>query len=253
MASYDLVITGGRVIDPETNLDAIRNVGIKGGKIAAVTEKAIEGKETIDASGHVVAPGFIDMHFHNVGYPFGVKLALRDGVTTPLELELGVYPVDEWYASQEGKSQSNYGASVTSIGIRERLHNPSFKETFCGEMLLDIMADPKDSKTSMKWSTEHSTPEQIEKFGEMLDEGLSQGSIGVGHAVGYMVRRVFAGRIDALSADGRQVWRCGVRPRTVLRSDAADQRHPRFSRNDGTPGGLRRRARLPTHDGAGAQ
>jgi hypothetical protein len=187
MASYDLVITGGRVIDPESNLDAIRNVGIKDGKIAAVTEKAIEGKETIDASGHVVAPGFIDMHFHNVGYPFGVKLALRDGVTTPMELELGVYPVDEWYASQEGKSQSNYGASVTSIGIRERLHNPSFKETFCGEMLLDIMADPKDSKTSMKWSTEHSTPEQIQKFGEMLDEGLSHGSIGVGHAVGYMV------------------------------------------------------------------
>ena len=54
-------------------------------------------------------------------------------------------------------------------------------------MLLDIMADPKAAKTSMKWSTEHSTPEQIQKFGEMLDEGLSQGSIGVGHAVGYMV------------------------------------------------------------------
>jgi hypothetical protein len=187
MANYDIVITGGRVIDPETKLDAIRNVGIKDGKIAAVTEKAIEGKETIDASGHVVAPGFIDMHFHNVGYEFGVKLALRDGVTTPMELELGVYPVDEWYASQEGKSQSNYGASVTSIGIRERLHNPDFVELFHGEMLLDIMTDPKDSKTTMKWSTEKSSPEQIEKFGEMLDEGLSQGSVGVGHAVGYMV------------------------------------------------------------------
>ncbi|MGB5367991.1 MAG: amidohydrolase family protein [Polyangiales bacterium] len=187
MAKYDLVITGGRVIDPETNLDATRNVGIKDGKIAAVTEKAIEGKETIDASGHVVAPGFIDMHFHNVGYPFGVKLALRDGVTTPMELELGVYPVDEWYASQEGKSQSNYGASVTSIGIRERLHNPDFNEIFHGQMLLDIMGDPKNSKTSMKWSTEKSSPKQIKKFGEMLDEGLSQGSVGVGHAVGYMV------------------------------------------------------------------
>ena len=56
MADYDLVIAGGRVIDPETNLDAVRNVGIKGEKIAAVTEKAIQGKETIDASGHVVCP-----------------------------------------------------------------------------------------------------------------------------------------------------------------------------------------------------
>ena len=60
--TFDTVITGGRGTDPESGLDAVRNVGIKGGKIAAVTEKAIEGKETIDASGHVVAPGFIDEH-----------------------------------------------------------------------------------------------------------------------------------------------------------------------------------------------
>ena len=186
MASYDLVITGGRVIDPETKLDAVRNVGIMGGKIAAVTEGAIEGKETIDATGHVVSPGFIDMHNHNVGSPFGVKLALRDGVTTPMELEVGVYPVKDWYASQEGKSQANYGASVTTMGIREILHNPDFNDVFTGQFLLDVMADPKDSRSSMKWSTDKSTPEQIKKFGEMLDEGLSQGSIGVGHAVGYM-------------------------------------------------------------------
>ena len=55
------------------------------GKIAAVTESAIEGKESIDATGHVVAPGFMDMHFHNAGIPFGQKLALLDGVTTPME------------------------------------------------------------------------------------------------------------------------------------------------------------------------
>ncbi|GAG48472.1 unnamed protein product, partial [marine sediment metagenome] len=90
---YDMVITGGRVIDPETGLDAVRNVGIKGDKITTVTEDAIQGKETIDATGHVVCPGFIDMHHHNTGVPFGEKLALRDGVTTPLELEGGVYPV----------------------------------------------------------------------------------------------------------------------------------------------------------------
>ena len=186
MASYDLVITGGRVIDPETNLDATRNVGIKDGKIAAVTDKAIEGKETIDASGHVVCPGFIDMHFHNLDSEFGVKLGLRDGVTTPLECEVGVYPVKDWYAAHKGKTQSNYGASVTSMGIREILHNPDFNDVFHGGFLSDIMADPKDSKTSMNWSTAKSSPEQVEKMGEMLDEGLSQGSIGVGHAVGYM-------------------------------------------------------------------
>lgn len=66
---YDLVITGGRVIDPETGLDAKRNLGIKGDKIAAVTKDVIQSKETIDATGHVVAPGFIDMHHHNAGMP----------------------------------------------------------------------------------------------------------------------------------------------------------------------------------------
>lgn len=102
-ADYDLVILNGRVMDPESKLDAVRNVGVKDGKIAVVTKGAIKGKETIDAKGHVVAPGFIDMHFHNTGIPFGGKLALRDGLTTPLELEAGAYPVDTWYAALEGK------------------------------------------------------------------------------------------------------------------------------------------------------
>jgi N-acyl-D-aspartate/D-glutamate deacylase len=105
--TYDIVLANGRVIDPETGLDAVRNVGIVGDKIAAVTEKAITGQETIDATGHVVAPGFIDMHQHNVGIPFGEKVALRDGVTTPMELEAGVYPIDEFYAALEGKSVAN--------------------------------------------------------------------------------------------------------------------------------------------------
>ncbi|MDH4031638.1 MAG: hypothetical protein OEU49_12380, partial [Chromatiales bacterium] len=65
-ADYDLVILNGRVMDPESKLDAVRNVGVKGGKIAEITENKISGKETIDASGHVVAPGFIDTHFHAI-------------------------------------------------------------------------------------------------------------------------------------------------------------------------------------------
>ena len=184
---YDIVITGGRVIDPETGLDAVRNVGIKGGKIAAVTEEPIKGKETIDATGHVVSPGFIDMHSHNCGYPFGQKLALHDGVTTPMELELGVYPVKGWYNSLEGKSRTNYGATVGSIPIRERILNPDFKELFDGYLILDALDRPADSHLSMKWSKEHASAEQIEEFERMMEEGLQEGAIGVGHAVGYMV------------------------------------------------------------------
>jgi N-acyl-D-glutamate deacylase len=188
MNTYDIAIVNGRVIDPETGLDAVRNVGIQGETIAVVTEEAIEGKETIDASGHVVCPGFIDMHQHNAGYPFGQKLALRDGVTTAMELELGVHPVKEWYEGLEGRSRTNYGASIGSIPIRETILNPDLKESFHGYFLLDIIKDPAASHTTMKWSKDHlTTAAQFERFEQMLEEGLQQGSVGVGHAAGYMV------------------------------------------------------------------
>lgn len=187
MAQYDIVITGGRVIDPESALDAVRNVGIKGEKIAAVTEDPIEGAETIDASGHVVCPGFIDMHHHNAGVPFGERVALRDGVTTPLELEAGVYPVADWYARLEGKCRTNYGASVGTIPVREHVFNPEYKTVFAGDFVYDMMAAPGEAHTSMKWSTQVATPDDVERIGQLLDEGLRQGSVGIGHCPGYMV------------------------------------------------------------------
>ena len=168
--SYDLVILNGRVMDPETKLDALRNVGVRDGKIAAITKEKIKGKETIDAKDHVVAPGFIDMHDHNTAAPFGQKLALRDGVTTPMELEAGVYPVDTWYAYLEGKSQTNYGASVGTIPVRETLLNPDYKSKAYGDFLYDMQV-PKHTHTSMKWSTQIATADQINKIGGMLEKG----------------------------------------------------------------------------------
>jgi len=104
-ADYDLVINNGRVMDPETNYNQVANVGITDGKIAVITTDEIKGKETINAKGLVVAPGFIDTHFHWTR-PLGYKLALRDGVTTAMDLEAGVYGsrVDEWYKMHTGKS-----------------------------------------------------------------------------------------------------------------------------------------------------
>ena len=183
---YDIVIIGGRVMDPETKLDALRNVGIKNGKIAIITEDKIEGKESVDAKGHVVAPGFIDMHHHNSGVPFGEKCAMRDGVTTPLELEVGVTKVKEVYNSLEGKCRLNYGFSSSTMSTREIILNPDYKSVYSGDFLYDVMGDPKDAKTSMKWSTEHMTAEQDKKFEELLENGIKEGALGIGHAVGYM-------------------------------------------------------------------
>jgi hypothetical protein len=184
--TYDLVILNGRVMDPESKLDEVRNVGVKDGKIAAVTKDAIKGNETIDAKGHVVAPGFIDMHNHNTGSPFGAKLALRDGVTTPMELEAGVYPIEKFYAALEGRSQVNYGVSIGLIPIREYLFNKKYKSKFAGDFLYD-MQTPKDTHTSMKWSTQIATDEEIVKIGNIIEKEFRQGGIGIGILPGYAV------------------------------------------------------------------
>jgi len=108
---YDIVLMGGRVIDPETKLDTIKNVGILNNRIAQISSESLKGKETINVAGLVVAPGFIDMHVHgrsNVEQEY----KLHDGVTTMLELEWGIEFLEKWYTSCRGKALINYGASV---------------------------------------------------------------------------------------------------------------------------------------------
>jgi len=182
-ADYDLVILNGRVMDPETIFDEISNVGIKDGKIAIITTEKISGKESINAKGHIVSPGFIDAHHHTMTSPFGQKLALRDGLTSPMENEAGVYPVGEWYESMEGKSQTNYGATVGNIGVRETVLNPNYKSDN-GATMNDV-SQPIHSHVDMAWSTNIATDEQIAEIKSKLDEGLRQGALGVGYTPGY--------------------------------------------------------------------
>src|SRR5512133_3476364 len=108
---FDVVIANGRVMDPATNLDAVRQVGIRAGKIAAVSAAALRGKTTIDAKGLVVAPGVIDLHSHGQT-PENYRFKARDGVTTALEMEVGVSPVAAWYRERDGRALINYGATV---------------------------------------------------------------------------------------------------------------------------------------------
>ena len=109
---YDLVIKNGRVIDPESGLDAIRHVGVMAGRITAITDKTIEGKETIDAEGLVVSPGFIDLHAHGQNLA-AYRMQAVQGVTTALELESGVLPISAWYEQQAEKQLPiHYGAAA---------------------------------------------------------------------------------------------------------------------------------------------
>ena len=174
---FDLAINNGRVMDPETGLDAIRNVGVKDGKIAIITDKAIQGVEVIDATGLVVAPGFIDGHCHAANDAFAVKCGLRDGKTTQLDLEMGAWPVDKWYSRLEGRSQSNYGATVGHFGVRDDVFSNITYTS--GNMLLETY------KTKHQWSVHKASPDELKKILEKIEQGIKEGALGIGTPIGY--------------------------------------------------------------------
>src|SRR5437868_10094212 len=114
---YDLVIENGRVLDPETGLDGVRNVGVAGGEIARISVDRIQGKKVINAHGLVVAPGFIDLHQHGQDLP-SERVKALDGVTTALELEIGAADVAQFLKSKEGHSLIHYGTSASHAAAR---------------------------------------------------------------------------------------------------------------------------------------
>lgn len=213
---HDIVLANGRVIDPETGLDAVRNVAIKDGKIAAVTADAITGTETIDVTGHVVAPGFIDAHSHNAGVDLGERMSLRDGATTMLELEVGVFPVGEWYDQRKGKRCANYGASVGLAPIREHILNDGYKTVESGQFLYDVGAEPAKAHGAQQWQRGVMAADRHGDVECLLDQGLAEGSVGVGCVPGYMtvgysqqepvISQKMAGKYGSASSAATSRW-----------------------------------------------
>ena len=176
---YDLVILNGRVMDPETMYDGVANVGIKNGSIATITRDKIEGKESIDATGHVVAPGFIDTHWHS-DRPWTNKLALRDGRTTVLDLEIGTHGpyIDQWYKAREGKNQVNYGQAVA--------HEFARAEALDGFKGAQDLYSAIETRKGDGWCCRKPTLEEGNQILQLLDEGLQAGGLGLGSTLGYM-------------------------------------------------------------------
>lgn len=173
-ATYDRVILNGRVMDPASKLDAARNVGITGGRIAVVTRARIAGRDTIDARGLVVAPGFVDLHAHGQNDESYGYYAM-DGVTTALELETGIGPVQRFYAEREGKARVNFGGAASHFQARR---------VAFGDTLADYNARRGD--TSTRWSHERTTPAALETVRADLARALDQGALGVAMGVAYV-------------------------------------------------------------------
>ena len=165
--TYDVVIANGRLMDPDSGLDAIRNVGIRGGKIAAISNRHLEGKHTIEAKGLVVAPGFIDLHEHGQE-PRNYEFQAHDGVTTSLELEAGTADVDQWYARRGGSSLINFGVSIGHIPVR-----------------MKVMNDPGTFLPVGDAAHREATAGQLQQIEDEIENGLRRGALAVGMGINY--------------------------------------------------------------------
>jgi len=187
---WDLVIAGARVMDPESGLDAVRWVGIRNGRIESISESPIEGGETLDASNHVLAPGFIDLHIHGQDPPSYDFLA-RDGVTSALDLEAGVHNIDGFLARREGKSRVHYGASAG--------HIPARAFVLDGVSLEHLLTARKmESQWRLlwtgvqtwfqgepRWGRDQASPPEQSAIRTALARELDRGAIGIGMGLAY--------------------------------------------------------------------
>ena len=187
---YDRVILGGRLMDPASNLDAVRNIGLLDGRIAVITTQALRGRDTVDARGLVVAPGFIDLHSHGQT-PETYRFQSLDGVTTSLELELGTSDVAAWYRERSPGQRINYGVSIGHIKVR-----------------MSVMHDSGTVMPVGSGAYREASPAQIVEIATRIEIGLGEGAVSIGAGFPYTP----AATRDELLA----VFRVAARTKTAL-------------------------------------
>jgi dihydroorotase len=175
-AYFDVAILNGRVIDPESETDAVLNVGVTNGRIVALSDGPIAGKAVIDARGLVIAPGFIDLHAHDHS-ALTHKLHAQDGVTSAFELENGTYPVADWYRRREGRSSINFGVSASHGAIRAIAMNAADAGDFTGETDHDQQLATKVAD----WADQPTTLTQRHQMDRLIRSQLRDGAVGIGY------------------------------------------------------------------------
>lgn len=175
-ADYDLVIAGGRVIDPASGTDKVLNVGVTNGTIVALSEQPMSGERVINAHRRIVAPGFIDLHTHSP-FPYGEKLQVKDGVTTALDLEAGAFPLSFYGEFIRDQAHANYGASVGHYAIRIKVmegKDQPYLLSKTGQMVPAAAF------------TQRATSVQVAAMRNLIQQGLDQGGLGIGLLLDYM-------------------------------------------------------------------
>lgn len=193
---YDLVIANGRVIDPESGLDGVRSIAVNGTTIAAISEGSLAGKRVLDAAGHVVSPGFIDLHQHGQT-PANYAAHVRDGITTSLELEIGVENIGAWYEERAGGQIINYGASISHPYSRQ-IAMTGANPGLTGEALARA-----------------ATPEEVEKTAALIAKGLDEGAVAVGFGVAYSPGATKEELIEMFKAAAKYNASCHVHMRAT--------------------------------------
>jgi N-acyl-D-aspartate/D-glutamate deacylase len=173
---YDMVILGGRILDPASGRDTVANVGISDGRIATLTTADIEGVNEIEAAGHIIIPGFVDLHSHTP-FPFGELLQVKDGVTTALELEAGAWPVNKYGEFIRNQARANFGSSVGHFAIRIKVIEDKDQPW--------IVTEGSQLVPGLAFS-QIATPDQIEEMRGLIQQGLNNGGLGIGFVLDYM-------------------------------------------------------------------
>jgi N-acyl-D-aspartate/D-glutamate deacylase len=168
---YDVVLEGGHVMDPETGVDAVRNVGVRDGKIARISREALSARRVVHAGGLIVAPGFIDLHQHGQDIA-SQRVKALDGVTSALELEIGVPDIAQFLALKEGHSLIHYGTAASHVAARSLAFGAPLPP---GAIL------PKSGPAT----DQPATPAQIEAIRRRLRGELDAGGLAVGMGIQY--------------------------------------------------------------------
>jgi N-acyl-D-aspartate/D-glutamate deacylase len=177
---YDIVLEGGRVMDPESGLDAVRNVGIQDGKISRISATPLSGRRIIQAAGLVVAPGFIDLHQHGQELS-SQRVKAFDGVTTALEMEIGAPDVAQFLARKKGQSLIHYGTTASQVAARALVFGAPLTSATTGPHAGIPEILPKSGPAT----DQHATPEQIARIQQRLRDEIDAGALGIGMGIQY--------------------------------------------------------------------